>query len=79
MAPIGATRLNFRLTLDTFKTIKAKAEGTYTEKRSKFLAFAFPVESVDEVKSIVAEIQKKYYDARHACYAYMFVGRPRRS
>ena len=71
MAPIGATRLNFRLTLDTFKTIKAKAEGTYTEKRSKFLAFAFPVESVDEVKSIVAEIQKKYYDARHACYAYM--------
>ena len=63
--------VNFRLTLDTFKTIKAKAEGTYTEKRSKFLAFAFPVESVDEVKSIVAEIQKKYYDARHACYAYM--------
>ena len=57
--------------MDTFKTIKAKAEGTYTEKRSKFLAFAFPVESVDEVKSIVAEIQKKYYDARHACYAYM--------
>lgn len=57
--------------MDTFRTIKAKAEGTYTEKRSKFLAFAFPVKSADEVKSHVAEIQKKYYDARHVCYAYM--------
>lgn len=57
--------------MDTFRTIKARAEGTYTEKRSKFLAFAFPVKSADEVKSHVAEIQKKYYDARHVCYAYM--------
>lgn len=47
------------------------AEGTYTEKRSKFLAFALPVSSVDEVKQYVAEYSKKYYDARHCCYAYM--------
>lgn len=57
--------------MDTFLTIKAPAEGYYTEKRSKFLAFAFPVSSVDEVKAIVAEHQKRYYDARHVCYAYM--------
>ena len=56
---------------DSYKTIAAIAEGTYTEKRSKFLAFALPVETVDEVKRYVAEYQKRYYDARHACYAYM--------
>ena len=57
--------------MDTFLTIKAPAEGYYTEKRSKFLAFAFPVSTIDEIKSIVADYQKKYYDARHVCYAYM--------
>ncbi len=56
---------------DTFKTIAAPAEGTYSEKRSKFLAFAIPVHTLDEVKELVKEYQKKYYDARHACYAYM--------
>ena len=56
---------------DEFKTIKETSEGYYTEKRSKFLAFAHPVETVDEVKDIVAEYRKKYYDARHVCYAYM--------
>ena len=57
--------------MDLYKTIKEKAEGTYSEKRSKFLAFAIPVSTVDEVKTLVAEYQKKYYDARHVCYAYM--------
>ncbi len=57
--------------LDEFKTIKGVGEGYYTEKRSKFLAFAHHVESVDEVKDIVASYRKKYYDARHVCYAYM--------
>ncbi|MBR3091433.1 MAG: YigZ family protein [Bacteroidaceae bacterium] len=56
---------------DTFKTISKPSEGTYTEKRSKFLAFALPVRTVDEVKDIVKDYQKKYYDARHVCYAYM--------
>ena len=56
---------------DSYKTIASIAEGTYSEKRSKFLAFAIPVTSVDEVKAYVAEYQKRYYDARHACYAYM--------
>ena len=57
--------------MDTYLTIKAPSEGTYTEKRSKFLAFAFPVSSVEEIKALLAEYQKKYYDARHVCYAYM--------
>ncbi len=57
--------------MDLYRTIKEKAEGTYSEKRSKFLAFAIPVSTTDEVKQLVAEYQKKYYDARHVCYAYM--------
>ena len=56
---------------DVFKTIKDTGEGYYTEKRSKFLAFAHHVETIDEVKEFVAQYRKKYYDARHVCYAYM--------
>ena len=56
---------------DLFKTIASPSEGTYTEKRSKFLAFAFPVSTVEEVKELVDAHAKKYYDARHVCYAYM--------
>lgn len=57
--------------MDSYRTIRTLAEGTYSEKRSKFLAFAMPVRSVEEVKQLVGEYQKKYYDARHVCYAYM--------
>ena len=57
--------------IDEYKTISGTSEGYYTEKRSKFLAFAHHVETVDEVKDIVAGYRKKYYDARHVCYAYM--------
>ena len=56
---------------DEYKTIAATSEGYYTEKRSKFLAFAHHVETVDAVKELVAAYRKKYYDARHVCYAYM--------
>lgn len=56
---------------DTYRTISAISEGYYTEKRSKFYAFAHPVETVDEVKDIVAMYRKKFYDARHVCWAYM--------
>ena len=56
---------------DTYKTIVAPAEASYTEKRSKFLAFALPVRSVEEVKERLEKYQKEYYDARHVCYAYM--------
>ena len=56
---------------DEFKTIATTSEGYYTEKRSKFLAFAHHVQTTDEVKDIIAQYRKKYYDARHVCYAYM--------
>ena len=56
---------------DEFKTIVTTSEGYYTEKRSKFLAFAHHVQTVDEVKELLAGYRKKYYDARHVCYAYM--------
>ena len=56
---------------DEYKTIKTGGEGYYTEKRSKFLAFAHHVETVDEIKDLLAGYRKKYYDARHVCYAYM--------
>lgn len=59
------------MTEDTYKTIVAPAEGIYTEKRSKFIAIALPVRTVDEVKGWLDTYQKKYYDARHVCYAYM--------
>ena len=56
---------------DEYKTISGTSEGYYTEKRSKFLAFAHHVETTDEVKDLLAQYRKKYYDARHVCYAYM--------
>lgn len=59
------------MTSDTYLTIAAPSEGIYTEKRSKFIAMALPVHTVDEVKVLLDTYQKKYYDARHVCYAYM--------
>ena len=56
---------------DEYKTIAGTGEGTYTEKRSKFLAFSHHVETVDEIKELLQQYRKKYYDARHVCYAYM--------
>lgn len=59
--------------MDSYLTISEKTtgEGYYTEKRSKFLAFAHHVETVEEAMDIIASTRKKYYDARHCCYAYM--------
>ena len=61
------------MTDDQYKTISEHGfgEGFYSEKRSKFLAFAHHVTSVDEVKTLLASYRKKYYDARHCCYAYV--------
>lgn len=57
---------------DTYKTVsKEVCEGFYSEKRSKFLAFVHHIDSVDEAMVIVKEYRKKYYDARHCCYAYV--------
>ncbi len=56
---------------DSFLTIANQSEGLYKEKGSKFIAIAFPVESVDAVKERLEELRKEYYDARHHCYAYV--------
>ena len=56
---------------DSYLTISTTGEGYYTEKRSKFLAWAHHVENTDEVKALLAGYRKKYYDARHVCFAYM--------
>ena len=56
---------------DTYHTIAGPAEGLYKEKGSKFLAFAFPVRSVEEVKQHLERLRKEYFDARHHCYAYI--------
>lgn len=57
--------------IDEFKTITNVGKGTYSEKRSKFLAFSHHVESEDDIKDLLSFYRKKYYDARHVCYAYM--------
>ena len=57
--------------MDIFRTIAYPSEAVFTEKRSKFLAFAFPVKTIEEIKAHIATISKEYFDARHVCYAYM--------
>lgn len=56
---------------DTYRTIAAPSEGLYKEKGSKFLAFAFPVHSIEDVKRHLDQLRKDYFDARHHCYAYI--------
>lgn len=56
---------------DSFLTISKPSEGFYKEKGSKFLGFAFPVVSEEEIKERLAALRKEYYDARHHCYAYI--------
>ena len=56
---------------DVYKTITKSAEGYINEKKSKFLSFIFPISSVEDTKEILDEYRKKYYDARHVCWAYM--------
>lgn len=54
-----------------YLTIAAPAEAQYTEKRSRFLAFALPVRDAAEARAAVADLQRRYHDARHVCWAYM--------
>ena len=56
--------------MDTYKTIETNGEGTYKEKGSKFLSFAYHIDHESEVKEIVEKLKKQFYDARHHCYAW---------
>lgn len=66
---------------DSYWTLAKPAEGLFSEKRSKFLAFAYPVTTEEEALARVAEVRAKYYDARHVCWAYRLgpTGEPYRS
>jgi uncharacterized YigZ family protein len=55
---------------DKYLTISSPSEGLYREKGSRFISLACPVVSENEVKQHLSELKKKYYDARHHCYAY---------
>ena len=57
--------------MDTFKTIQDTAQGLFTEKKSKFISYAIPVKSVEDVKTELEKYRKEYYDARHVCWAYI--------
>lgn len=59
--------------MDSYQTIEeiSIGEGYYSEKRSKFLAYAHHVDSVEQAKAFIANYRKKYFDARHCCYAYV--------
>lgn len=56
--------------MDTFLTIEQPSEGLYKEKGSRFIAYTYPVDSVEEVKNLLQQLHKQYHDARHICYAY---------
>lgn len=56
---------------DTFRTIAKVTKAIYTEKRSKFIAYAIPISTVEDVKGELEKYRKEYYDARHICWAYM--------
>lgn len=57
-------------TNDTYKSISGRSEGLFKDNGSRFIALAYPVETEDEVREIVAGLRKEYHDARHHCYAY---------
>lgn len=55
---------------DTYRTIAAESEGLFKDNGSRFIALAYPVETQEEVKTIVDGLRKEYHDARHHCFAY---------
>ena len=55
---------------DAYRSIAARSEGLFKDNGSRFIALAFPVETEDQVREIVASLRKEYHDARHHCYAY---------
>ena len=60
-----------RYMITSLHTISGSSVAEYKEKGSKFIALAFPVTSEDDVKARLTEVKKKYFDARHHCYAYV--------
>jgi len=65
------TQSHYNKMTDSYRTIEHNATGLFKDKGSKFLAFAYPVTTEEQVKQQVNELKKEYFDARHHCYAYM--------
>lgn len=55
---------------DVYRTIEADAEAIFKEKSSKFLCFAYPVTTEEQIRERLEVLYKKYYDATHHCYAW---------
>ena len=55
---------------DRYRSIEAPSTGVYKDNGSKFLAFAYPVETEEQAKEHIAALRKEYFDARHHCYAW---------
>lgn len=64
-------RVKFILMIESFQTIASETQGLFKSKGSKFLSFAIPVKTVEEIKDIVSSFRKEYHNARHVCYAYV--------
>lgn len=61
---------NQTIVTDSYKSISVLSKGLYKDNGSKFISFAYPIEQEEEVKTILTQIKKEYFDARHHCYAY---------
>lgn len=59
--------------MDSFKTVKENCYAEIIEKKSKFIANIFHIETKEEAENIINQIGKKYFDARHNCYAYIII------
>ncbi|MBE0638780.1 MAG: YigZ family protein [Bacteroidales bacterium] len=56
---------------DTYKTIVSRSEGVFKDKGSRFISFAIPVQTEEQVKAEIETLKREYFDARHHCYAYI--------
>ncbi|MDB5012459.1 MAG: YigZ family protein [Daejeonella sp.] len=54
---------------DAYETISKSAQGTFSDRGSKFIAYTFPIKSEEEVKKLVAQIKTEHPKARHHCWA----------
>ncbi len=68
--PPGTRNFDFDLATDTYYTLAGDSEGSFRDLGSKFLSYAYHVESEEEIRERLDELRKKYYDATHHCYAW---------
>ena len=57
--------------MPSYKTVKKRAHDEFTEKRSRFIGYVCPVQTVEEANCFISEIKQKHWDAKHNVYAYI--------